>query len=219
MGRGFGGGLWRALLLLPLAARGQISVLNGLSHFQPCEEVRRGFIQLQNQGDSTTTVLLQSTVLLGQVDELVLPSEVQLAPGELRSVPFSWLVTDSLARHAQVDVFAVPTSVAHTTGTWTVVTEIHYLLNLYTGCMEPHPSKSVQLAQDSLLLSTYHGNYIWKATGQAYSAWGQPVGAPKPFFFFPGVTRTWRWPESSAYILLEDEHGQVLGFTLQNDAD
>ena len=219
MGRGFGGGLWRALLLLPLAARGQISVLNGLSHFQPCDEARQGSIHILNQGDSTATVLLQSTILLGQVDELMLPSEVQLAPGERRSIPFSWQVSDSLARHAQVEVFAVPSTVAPTAGTWTVVTEIHYLLNLYTGCMDAEPSHTIHLSHDSLVYSRYDGQRIWKAMGQAYTAWGQPVGASKPFFFFPGVTRTWRYPAGSAYILLEDERGQVLGYNLQADAD
>ena len=219
MGRGFGGGLWRALLLLPLAARGQISVLNGLSHFQPCDEARQGSIHILNQGDSTATVLLQSTVLLGQGDELVLPSEVQLAPGERRSVPFRWQVNDSLARHAQVEVFAVPLAVAPTADTWTVVTEIHYLLNLYTGCLDPAPSEALHLSHDSLVYSRYDGRQIWKAMAQAYTSWGQPLGLPKPFFFFPGVTRSWRYPEGSAYILLEDQSGQVLGYTFQAYAD
>jgi hypothetical protein len=218
MGCGFGGGLWRALLLLPLAARGQVSVLNGLSHFQPCDEARQGSIHILNQGDSTATVLLQSTILLGQVDELVLPSEVQLAPGERRSVPFRWEVSDSLARHAQVEVFAVPSAVAPAEGTWTVVTEIHYLLNLYTGCLDPAPSEALHLSHDNLVYSRYDGQQIWKAMGQAYTAWGQTIGAPKPFFFFPGAIRTWRYPEGSAYILLEDESGHVLGYSLQDHA-
>ncbi|MFM1884224.1 MAG: hypothetical protein RL168_408 [Bacteroidota bacterium] len=212
------GGLWRALLLLPLTAQGQLSVLNGLSHFHPCSDVQRGEIWIQNEGDSALTVLLEKRMPLGSVEELQITSEVYLPSHAKVAIPFRWNVGDSLARHAEIELYALPTIPVSSAKNWTVVTEIHYLLHLYTGCTEEAPEKTLSVGLDSILTCTYTGFKIWKAYAQSMGALGQPLGKRKPLFFYPGKVQHYLPEQECSYVLIEDERGHTIGIPWKQHA-
>mgnify|MGYP001493845528 CR=1 FL=1 len=213
-----GGGLCRALLLLPLAAQGQLSVLNGLSHFHPCSDVQHGEIWIQNEGDSTLTVLLEKRMPIGAAEELELTSEVRVPSHAQVAIPFHWNVSDSSARHADIELYALPTSPTASKGSWTILTEIHYLLHLYTGCTEEAPEKTLSAEVDSLLTCTYTGFKIWKAYAQSMGALGQPLGQRKPLFFYPGKVQHYLPEQDCSYVLIEDERGHAIGIPWKQHA-
>lgn len=215
----YGGGFYGAFLLFSLSVHGQVSVLNGLSHFQPCSDARTGEIWIQNEGDSTLSVLLEKHLSLGHPEELTLTSEVLLAGHERRAIPFHWEVSDSLARHAEVLLYALPAPTKAPTNSWTVRTEIRYLLNLYTGCLEDTPAHALAIVQDNGLACTYTGEKIWKATAQSIGVLGQALDGGQPLFFYPGKTRHFQPVASCSYILIEDEQGQAIGIPWKPHAD
>jgi hypothetical protein len=212
------GGLHAALLLFPSALIAQLSVLNGLSHYHPCSGALSGEIWLQNEGDSAITVLVDHEVRLGKTEDLLIPSEIQLRGHERRALNFTWNTKDSFAHHALVEVYALPILPVKHESTWTVVTEIHFLLNLYRGCLEESPSTTITVQRDSNLICTYTGTRIWKALAQPYTSIGHPIGPAIPLFFLPGKIHTINPPHQCAYILLEDDLGQTIGIPWRNHA-
>jgi len=212
------GGLHAALLLFPSTMIAQLSVLNGLSHYHPCSGDLSGEIWLQNEGDSAITVLVVHEVRLGKTEDLLIPSEIQLRGRERRSLNYTWNTRDTFAHHALVEVYAMPKLPVKHENTWTVVTEIHFLLNLYSGCLEESPITTITIQSDSNLVCAYTGTKIWKALAQPYTSIGHPIGPSIPLFFSPGKIHTIDPPQQCAYFLLEDDLGHAIGIPWRKHA-
>ena len=214
----YGGGLLTALLFFPLSMYSQLSILNGLSQYLSCGGSQWGEIWLQNEGDSAITVLLERSMLIGNADELDLPSEVHLSSKEQLALPYRWNPRDSLARHAEIEVYALSPIPASNAGSWKVISEIHYLINLFSGCMDPNPINSLKIQRDTSMHFKYEGMHFWQAKAQAYSGLSQPIDQHWSLFFYPGREYHILPPNKCAYVLVEDTYGHVIGIPWNSNA-
>ncbi|MDG1252440.1 MAG: hypothetical protein P8N56_02065 [Schleiferiaceae bacterium] len=208
------------LLCTSLHGIGQVTVINGLSHFSPCDQALAQHITLYNASDSPRTVFIEIDSTDQPKALLSIASEKVLAPGERLDVPFEWMSRDTLPHFVQLLIYEnAQKPVKHLSG-WTIQTQIHYAVQLYYGCLCGHPRSEVQARWGEHLEWSTTSDHYWIAKSQAYSSDGRALGPAQDLFLAPfGQPVEQTPPSEAAYVIAFDEKGNHIGIRRHANRD
>lgn len=208
------GGRYRALLILlhfSMPSFGQVSVLNGLSHFSPCMDPSPQFITVYNASDSACIVFIEMDTTDRPEAFLSIPSEVVVQARERKNIPFEW-TPDSLAHFANLLIYEQnPPAVQHASG-WAIQTQIRFAVRLYYGCLCSQPEVDIQAHWTDGLDWQPPAKHYWIAKSQAYHQDGRALGPAEDLFLAPfGQSVKQLPPSDAAYVIAYDEKGNHIG--------
>jgi len=136
---------------------GQFAVTNGLTHVHHSKWVQQGQLNLVNQTDDSLHLLLHTDSLYGSWEQLVIPSEVWLAPHAEISLAYEWPDADSTLVGTLVDVEPSQSWSGRAVQGLEIRHALRYRVAIYRGPIRLANHPEQQMTQDGDTLCVANG--------------------------------------------------------------